>query len=143
MLTLDEADYRSDDDLMYMLHRLTAAAANAEMRQDMNVEDEYYQVIEDRDTEILMQKKKLKEQRAELKQKDKQLTQKDAEITQKDAELTQKDAELTQKDEQLTQKDEQIRNLVRTMSLSGIAIESIASALNITEEEAKGLLTKQ
>ena len=115
VLTLDEADYRSDDDLMYMLHRLTAAAANAEMRQDMNVEDEYYQVIEDRDTEILMQKKKLKEQRAELKQKDKQLTQ----------------------------KDEQIRNLVRTMSLSGIAIESIASALNITEEEAKGLLTKQ
>ena len=73
VLTLEETDYKNDADLMYMIHRLTAAAANAEMRQDMNVEDEYYQVIEDRDTEILAQKKKLKEQQAQLSQKDAQI----------------------------------------------------------------------
>ena len=67
VLTLDEADYKNDSDLLYMIHRLTAAAANAEMRQDMNVEDEYYQVIEDRDTEILEQKKKLKEKDKQIR----------------------------------------------------------------------------
>ena len=119
ILTLEETDYKNDADLMYMIHRLTAAAANAEMRQDMNVEDEYYQVIEDRDTEILAQKKKLKEQQAQLSQKDAQLTQKDA---------------------QLSQKDAQIRTLVETMSHSGISADTIAAALSISVEEVHALL---
>ena len=41
VLKIDEDKYADDNDMMYMLHKLTAAAANSEMRQDMNVEDEY------------------------------------------------------------------------------------------------------
>ena len=53
VLTIDEDKYADDNEMMYVLHRLTAAAANSELRQDMNVEDEYYQAIEDRDTAIM------------------------------------------------------------------------------------------
>ena len=59
-----------------MLHKLTAAAANSEMRQDMNVEDEYYKAIEDRDTAIMQRDEMLKEQEKQseqLSQKDEQL----------------------------------------------------------------------
>ena len=42
VLKIDEDRYADDSDMMYVLHKLTAAAANSELRQDMNVEDEYY-----------------------------------------------------------------------------------------------------
>ena len=60
VLNIDENKYEDDADMMYMLHRLTAAAADSEMRQDMNVEDEYYKAIEDRDTAIMNRDKELK-----------------------------------------------------------------------------------
>lgn len=64
VLKIDEDKYADDNDMMYMLHKLTAAAANSEMRQDMNVEDEYYKAIEDRDTAIMQRDKILKEQKS-------------------------------------------------------------------------------
>ena len=74
VLKIDEEKYEGDDDMLYMIHRLTAAAANSEMRQDMNVEDEYFKAIEDRDTAIMEREKELKEKDAQLTEKDAQLT---------------------------------------------------------------------
>ena len=128
VLTLDEADYKNDSDLLYMIHRLTAAAANAEMRQDMNVEDEYYQVIEDRDTEILEQKKKLKE--------------KDEQLSLKNKQLSQKDEQLSQKNKQLSEKDTQIRTLAKMMSATGTSAETIAKALGVSAKEVERLLAE-
>ena len=73
MLNIDENKYEDDADMMYMLHRLTAAAADSEMRQDMNVEDEYYKAIEDRDTAIMKREKELKQKDEQLQQKSEQL----------------------------------------------------------------------
>ena len=73
VLKIDEDKYADDNDMMYVLHKLTAAAANSEMRQDMNVEDEFYKAIEDRDTAIMQRDKKLKEQSEQLSQQSEQL----------------------------------------------------------------------
>ena len=73
VLNIDENKYEDDADMMYMLHRLTAAAADSEMRQDMNVEDEYYKAIEDRDTAIMNRDKELKHKDEQLQQKSEQL----------------------------------------------------------------------
>lgn len=43
------------------------------MRQDMNVEDEYYKAIEDRDTTILQHEKELKKKDEQLHQRDEQI----------------------------------------------------------------------
>ncbi len=126
VLTLNEADYANDSELMYMLHRLTAAAADAEMRQDMNVEDEYFELLEERETALLKTNKQLKEREKQLKEKDK--------------ELLEKDEQLSQKDEQLSQKDEQIRSLVQIMASNGTTIATIANALNLSEGEINRFL---
>ena len=73
VLKIDESGYEDDADMMYILHRLTAAAADAMMRQDMNVEDEYFSAIEDRETTILNMDKQIKEKDGQLKEKDEQI----------------------------------------------------------------------
>ena len=73
VLKIDEDKYADDNDMLYVLHKLTAAAANSEMRQDMNVEDEYYKAIEDRDTAIMKRDKILKEKEEQLSQQNQQL----------------------------------------------------------------------
>ena len=67
---LDIADdlYDEDDaDIQRILRRLVMAAADATMRHDMNVEDEYFSIIEKRDTEILMRDRELAEKDTQLK----------------------------------------------------------------------------
>ena len=117
VLKIDEDKYADDNDMLYVLHKLTAAAANSEMRQDMNVEDEYYQAIEDRDTAIMQRDKILKEQSEQLSQKDEQLSQ--------------KDEQLSQKDEQLSQKDKQLRNMAKALFANGMTKEQISTMTGI------------
>ncbi|WP_308239615.1 hypothetical protein [uncultured Prevotella sp.] len=103
VLKIDEDKYADDNDMLYVLHKLTAAAANSEMRQDMNVEDEYYQAIEDRDTAIMQRDKILKEQSEQL----------------------------SQKDEQLSQKDKQLRNMAKALFANGMTKEQISTMTGI------------
>lgn len=103
VLKIDEDKYADDNDMLYVLHKLTAAAANSEMRQDMNVEDEFYQAIEDRDTAIMQRDKILKEQSEQL----------------------------SQKDEQLSQKDKQLRNMAKALFANGMTKEQISTMTGI------------
>lgn len=80
VLNIEAEKYQGDADLMYMLHILTNAAADADVRQDMNVEDEYYKAIEDRDTAILQREKALKKANEQLQQRDEQLQQRDEQL---------------------------------------------------------------
>ena len=50
-----------------ILHRLLMAASDADMRQNMNVEDEYYSIFEKRDTDIILKDKQIAEKNALLK----------------------------------------------------------------------------
>ena len=61
VLDIEESEYEDDADMMYILRRLTAAAASARMRLDMDVEDEYYSAIEDRDTALMERERALQE----------------------------------------------------------------------------------
>ena len=79
VLNIDETCYQDDADIMYLIHRLTAAAADADVRTDMNVEDEYFSAIEDRDTAIMKKDQELKQRESELKQKESEIKQKDEE----------------------------------------------------------------
>lgn len=68
MLELDENKYGDDAEMTHILHRLQSAAANPDIRNRMNAEDEFFQVLEDRDTIIMTQKKALEEQKAALEE---------------------------------------------------------------------------
>ena len=73
VLNVNDTPFDDDDDMQYLLRRLLMAAANAQLRQDMNVEDEYFKALEDRDTALMIKDKKLAEQADQLEQNKAQL----------------------------------------------------------------------
>lgn len=110
VLKIDEDKFADDNDMLYVLHKLTAAAANSEMRQDMNVEDEYYKAIEDRDTAIMQRDKMLKE---------------------RDCKMAQMDERLSQQSEQLSRQSEQLRNMAKALFVNGLSVEQISNMTGI------------
>ena len=85
----------------------------------MNVEDEYYKAIEDRDTAIMKREKELK---------------------QKDEQLQQKSEQLQQKSEQLQQRDEQLKNVVKLLYSNGMDTLQIAKTTGISNDEVTAML---
>ena len=140
VLKIDEDKYADDNDMLYVLHKLTAAAANSEMRQDMNVEDEYYKAIEDRDTAIMQRDKILKEQEEQLSQQSEQLSQQSEQLSQQSEQLSQQSEQLSQQSEQLSQQSEQLRNMAKALFAKGMTEEQISEMTGINVENITKLL---
>ena len=139
VLDIEESEYEDDADMMYILRRLTAAAASARMRLDMDVEDEYYSAIEDRDTALMERERALQERELAIKERDKQLQQKSQEILQKDSQLQQKDEQLEEKNSQLQQKDEQLEEKDSQLQQKDEQLEEKDSQL---EQKSQEILQK-
>ena len=75
VMDINEADYVDDAEMMLIINRLVAAAADAQVRQDMNAEDEFFKAIEDRDTAIMLRDKQLAEQGQQLAEQGQQLAE--------------------------------------------------------------------
>ena len=138
VLKIDEDKFADDNDMLYVLHKLTAAAANSEMRQDMNVEDEYYKAIEDRDTAIMQRDKMLKERDCKMAQMDErlsqqseQLSQQSEQLSQQSERLSQQSEQLSQQSEQLSQQSEQLRNMAKALFVNGLSVEQISNMTGI------------
>ena len=62
VLNINESEYVDDEEMMVIIHRLLAAAADPDIRQAMNDEEIFMAPIEDRDTVIMLRDKQLAEQ---------------------------------------------------------------------------------
>ena len=62
MLCLEGDKYKDDSDMMYIVHRLGLATMSADIRQEMNDEDEYYSAIEASDKQVMKLNKMNSEQ---------------------------------------------------------------------------------
>ena len=111
VIDINEADYADDAEMMLIIHRLLAAAADAQVRQDMNAEEIYLQPIEDRDTAIM----------------------------QRDKQLAEKEEQFAEKEEQLEQSRSAIFDLARHLKASGQSVAQIAALTKLTEEEIRNL----
>lgn len=114
VLNVNDTPFDDDDDMQYLLRRLLMAAANAQLRQEMNVEDEYFKALEDRDTALMMKDKKLAEQAEQLEQNKAELEQNKA----------------------------QLRTMALLLSNSGMSVEEIAKSVGMSQEQVKLLLNK-
>ena len=112
VLNLDENRYEGDDEMLYILRRLLSAASDAKLRQDMNVEDEYFLAIENRDTELMMQKKEI----AESKKK------------------------IIESEKKIAEQGMQVQSLVQLLQDKGMSIDEIALATGIDKEKIKQML---
>ena len=112
MLELDENKYADDAEMAHILHRLQSAAANPDIRNRMNAEDEFFKELEARDSLIM----------------------------EKDGQLKEKDGQLKEKDGQLKEKDEMLRKMIKGMQENGMSLDEIAKMLNKTVDEVKQIL---
>lgn len=147
IVCLDEKEYAGDSDMMYILHRLGLAAMDADVRQEMNDEDEFYSVLEARDTQVMKlneqlteKKKQLNEQKAQLSEKQAQLNEQKAQLNEKQSQLNEKTVRLAEAEAQLKEQKSQVKAMVKAMVGNGMTIEAVAKMMNKSEDEINDLL---
>ena len=107
VLSVDEDKFNGDLEMMHILHRLITAASDSKLRQDMNVEDEFFSAIENRDTALM----------------------------QKDKTIAEQGETIAEQGETIAEQKEQIRSMVKAMSDNGMSIEMISNITTIPLEE--------
>ena len=125
VLNIDEEKYAGDDDMKHIIHRLHSAASDAELRHEMNVEDEYFTAIENRDTTIMLREQKIKEL--------------DAQLAEKAGQLAEQAGQLAEKDGQLSEKDKALLTSARALKNAGIPEEQIAVMTTLPVETIRSL----
>ena len=125
-IEVDDNEYAGDTEMEYIVKRLLSAASNPNVRQEMNVEDEFFKAIEDRDTAIMARDKTIDEQGKALQEKD--------------LALQEKDQSLQEKDQALNEKDKLLSNAIEGMLEKGMDLTTISSILGLTEVEVKKFL---
>ncbi|MGM9760614.1 MAG: hypothetical protein ACI30I_10990, partial [Parabacteroides sp.] len=104
-----------------------------EVRQEMNVEDEFYKAIEDRDTAIMARDKTIDEQ-------EKTIDEQGRTIDEQGKALIEKDKVINEKEKALNEKDKLLSNAIEGMLGKGMDIATIASILGLTVIEVKNYL---
>ena len=147
VLNVEEDQYLHDDDMMYILRRLLAAASDSKLRQDMNVEDEYFSAIENRDTAIMNRDKiiakqdaQINEQNAQISEQNAQINEQNAQISKQNAQINEQNAMLSEKDAQILKQHNQMRQLLKAMVNAGTAIEDLPALTQIDSKLIKELL---
>ena len=112
VIKVDDKQFEGDNDMEYIVRRLQSAAADPDMRYQMNAEDEFFKELEARDSLIM----------------------------EKDGQLKEKDGQLKEKDGQLKEKDEMLRKMIKGMQENGISLDDIAKMLNKTVDEVKQII---
>ena len=124
-LNIDDSSYAEDDlEIQRILRRLLIAAADTNMRMDMNVEDEYYSIIESRDTDIMLKNRELAESAAKLKMSNEQLKE-------SKEQLKESKEQLKESKEQLKLKDAALNKSIKMLLNAGQNPEDIATTLSI------------
>ena len=133
LLKIDNMAYCNDPDMEHILHRLTMAAADADMRHKMNVEDEYYGAIEKRDTEILMRDREIAEQKT-------QISEQQSQISEQQSQISEQQSQISEQQSQISEQQKMLGVTVRMLMNAGLTAEEIATKLNTSLDEVK-LLT--
>ena len=112
VIRVDDKQFEGDDDMEYVVRRLQSAAADPDLRYQMNAEDEFFKELESRDTLIM----------------------------EKDKALQEKDKALHEKTEALHEKTEMLRSMILGMQKSGMTLTDIAKMLGKTVDEIEKLV---
>ena len=160
LLHIDDRLYANDVDMERILHRLTMAAADADIRHKMNVEDEYFSAIEKRDTEILErdhqiaeqktrlaeqktqlaeQKTRLAEQKSQLAEQKTQLAEQKTQLAEQKTRLAEQKSQLAEQKTQLAEQKDMLSSTIKMLLSAGRSIEEIAATLGKSIDEIKEL----
>ena len=108
VMYIDESIYRDDPEMMCLINRLVAAAADAQVRQNMNVEEEFFQAIEERDTLIMQREEALKQQKEQLAEQKNQLAEQGQQLAEQGQQLAEQGQQLAEQGQQLAEQGQQL-----------------------------------
>ena len=168
IINLEENLYKDDPEMMQIIHRLSLATMSAEVRQEMNDEDEFFAVIEARDTQVMKQKKiiseqqdKITEQRGKITEQQGKITEQQGKITEQQGKITEQQGKITEQQDRITEQQDriteqqdriteqqdriteqnaQIKAMAQAMLKNGVSIDIIAQTINKSIEEVKAML---
>ena len=161
IINLEENLYKDDPEMMQIIHRLSLATMSAEVRQEMNDEDEFFAVIEARDTQVMKQKKiiseqqdmiteqqgkiteqqgKITEQQGKITEQQGKITEQQDRITEQQDRITEQQDRITEQQDRITEQNAQIKAMAQAMLKNGVSIDIIAQTINKSIEEVKAML---
>ena len=118
-IAINDDAYMGDPDMEYILKRLLSAASNPEVRQEMNVEDEFFKAIEDRDTAIMVRDRKIDEQ--------------DRKIDEQDRKIDEQDRKMDEQERKIDEQKRMLQNAIGGLRKQGMDDATIASILGLPE----------
>ena len=140
IINLEENLYKDDPEMMQIIHRLSLATMSAEVRQEMNDEDEFFAVIEARDTQVMKQKKIISEQQDMITEQRGKITEQQGKITEQQGKITEQQGKITEQQDRITEQNAQIKAMAQAMLKNGVSIDIIAQTINKSIEEVKAML---
>ena len=140
IINLEENLYKDDPEMMQIIHRLSLATMSAEVRQEMNDEDEFFAVIEARDTQVMKQKKIISEQQDMITEQRGKITEQQGKITEQQDRITEQQDRITEQQDRITEQNAQIKAMAQAMLKNGVSIDIIAQTINKSIEEVKAML---
>ena len=140
IINLEENLYKDDPEMMQIIHRLSLATMSAEVRQEMNDEDEFFAVIEARDTQVMKQKKIISEQQDKITEQQGKITEQQDRITEQQDRITEQQDRITEQQDRITEQNAQIKAMTQAMLKNGVSIDIIAQTINKSIEEVKAML---
>ena len=116
-IEVNEDEYAGDSEMEYIVRRLLSAASNPDVRQDMNVEDEFFKAIEDRDTELMVRDKAIKELDEAIKEREEAIKEREEAL-----------------------KEKLLTNAIEGMLSKNMDLQTIASILGMSESDLSDYL---
>ena len=154
LLRLDERMYSDDSDMEHILHRLTMAAADADMRHRMDVEDEYFSIIEKRDTEILMRDKRLAEQNTTISEQNSKISEQNSKISEQNSKISEQNSKIneqnskinemnttiSEQNSKINEQQDLLRMSIQMFLQSGLTLEEVAVKFGKSVDELQQLV---
>ncbi len=141
-LAYDTEEYSNDKNLEYVVQKLTAAAASPDVRQDMNVEDEYFAAIEERDTllmnrdkRISEQDKTISEQNTKISEQNTKISEQNTKISEQNSKISEQNSKISEQNSKISEQNSQLCSLVRLLYKQGMMAEQIAAATGVSIEQ--------
>ena len=154
IIAVEEDRFVGDVEMEYLLHRLLSAASDPEMRQNMNVEDEFFQAIEDRDTALMHRNKLIKEQEQAIKEQKQAIKEQKRAIKEQEQTIDKQEQAIKEQEQTIDKQVQAIKeqeqtiddqrlmltNAIKMMQNNGMSLQDIARTLEKSEEEIAMLL---
>jgi len=140
-IDIDPAIYGDDADMTPILRKLLEAVSDADVRQAMDVEDEFFSVLKNKEEEIMTKDKQIAEKVVALKKVTAQLGIAEEQRAQAEEQRAQAEEQRAQAEEQRAQAEEFAEHIARksikALLNKGMSPEDIADMIGIDIEEVR------